>query len=106
MLLDMKKALWWILGILLSPILLFLILTMLLYFPPVQNWAVDKVAAIASDKTGMQITVNHVDLSFPWTWELTASILSKNQILLLMWNVWWLMYSYCHYWKVRSLSIP
>ena len=65
MLLDMKKALWWILGILLSPILLFLILTMLLYFPPVQNWAVDKVAAIASDKTGMQITVNHVDLSFP-----------------------------------------
>ena len=65
MLLDMKKALWWILGILLSPILLFLILTMLLYFPPVQNWVVDKVAAIASDKTGMQITVNHVDLSFP-----------------------------------------
>lgn len=61
----MKKAFWWILGILLSPILLFLILTLLLYFPPVQNWAVDKVAAIASEKTGMQITVDHVDLSFP-----------------------------------------
>ena len=61
----MKKAFWWILGILLSPILLFLILTILLYLPPVQNWAVDKVAAIASDKTGMQITVDHVDLSFP-----------------------------------------
>ncbi|MBQ8154116.1 MAG: translocation/assembly module TamB domain-containing protein [Prevotella sp.] len=61
----MKRAFWWILGILLSPILLFLILTMLLYFPPVQNWMVDKVAAIASEKTGMQIMVDHVDLSFP-----------------------------------------
>ena len=49
----MKKAFWWILGILLSPILLFLILTVLLYLPPVQNWAVDKVAAIASEKTGI-----------------------------------------------------
>ncbi len=61
----MKKVFWWILGILLSPILLFLILTMLLYFPPVQNWMVDKVVAITSEKTGMQITVDHVDLSFP-----------------------------------------
>ena len=61
----MKKALWWILGILLSPVVLFLILTALLYFPPFQNWAVDKVAAIASEKTGMQISVDHVDLSFP-----------------------------------------
>ena len=61
----MKKALWWILGILLSPILLFVILTVLLYLPPVQNWAVDKVAAIASEKTGMLISVGHVRLAFP-----------------------------------------
>ncbi len=61
----MKKVLWWILGILLSPIALFLILTVLIYLPPVQNWAVDKVAAIASEKTGMQISVDHVNLSFP-----------------------------------------
>ena len=61
----MKKALWWILGILLSPVVLFLILTALLYIPPIQNWMVDKVAAVASEKTGMQITVDHVDLSFP-----------------------------------------
>ena len=61
----MKKVLWWILGILLSPILLFVILTVLLYLPPVQNWAVDKVAAIASEKTGMSITVGHVCLAFP-----------------------------------------
>ena len=61
----MKKVLWWILGILLSPILLFVILTLLLYYPPVQNWAVDKVAAIASEKTGMHITVGNVCLAFP-----------------------------------------
>ena len=61
----MKKAFWWILGILLSPILLFVILTVLLYLPPVQNWAVDKVAAIASEKTGMDISVGYVKLAFP-----------------------------------------
>ena len=61
----MKKAFWWILGILLSPVLLFVLLTILVYLPPVQNWLVDKVAAYASEETGMEITVNHVDLSFP-----------------------------------------
>ena len=61
----MKKAYWWILGILLSPVLLFAVLAVLLYLPPVQNWAVDKVAAIASEKTGMEIIVGHVNLRFP-----------------------------------------
>ena len=61
----MKKLFWWILIILLSPVLLFVVLTVLLYLPPVQNWAVDKVAAIASEKTGMDISVDHVNLSFP-----------------------------------------
>ena len=61
----MKKLFWWILIILLSPVLLFVVLTVLLYLPPVQNWAVDKVTAIASEKTGKDISVGHVDLSFP-----------------------------------------
>ena len=52
----MKKAFWWILGILLSPVLLFVVLAVLLYLPPVQNWVVDKVASIASEKTGMMST--------------------------------------------------
>jgi len=60
-----KKKLWWLIGILLSPVLLFVVLVILLYLPPVQNWAVDKVAEIASEKTGMQISVGHVNLSFP-----------------------------------------
>ena len=61
----MKKIFWWILIILLSPVLLFVVLTVLLYLPPVQNWAVDKVTAIASEKTGMDISVDRIDLSFP-----------------------------------------
>ncbi len=61
----MKKTLSWILGILLSPILLFVILTILIYIPPVQNWVVDKLADYASKQTGMEISIGHVNLSFP-----------------------------------------
>ena len=59
------KRLLWAIGLLLSPVLLFLLLVALLYLPPVQNWVVDKVAAIASEKTGMEITVGHVNLEWP-----------------------------------------
>ena len=61
----MKKALKWMGIAVLTPILLFIIIIILLYLPPVQNWAVKKVAAIASEKTGMEITVGHVNLEFP-----------------------------------------
>lgn len=61
----MKKAFTWIGLALLSPILLFVIIAMLLYLPPVQNWVVDKVTEVASEETGMQISVDHVSLVFP-----------------------------------------
>ena len=61
----MKKVLKWAVVIVLTPILLFFLLAALLYLPPVQNWAVDKVAAIASEKTGMDITVGTVRLEWP-----------------------------------------
>ena len=61
----MKKYAKWVVGIVLIPILLILLLTMLLYFPPVQNWAVKQVAAYASKSTGMDISVKHVKLVFP-----------------------------------------
>ena len=60
-----KKVFKWVGIILLSPIVLFVILTVLLYIPPIQNWAVKQVAAYASEKTGMQISVEHVDIGFP-----------------------------------------
>ena len=61
----MKKVIKWIGIAVLIPILLCLLLTVLIYLPPVQNWAVKKVAAIASEKTGMEISVGHVSLAFP-----------------------------------------
>lgn len=48
-----------------TPVALFIILSLLLYFPPFQNWAVTKAAAVASEKTGMKISVGHVRLAFP-----------------------------------------
>ncbi|MCH5310847.1 MAG: translocation/assembly module TamB domain-containing protein [Prevotella sp.] len=61
----MKKFFLWAGIVLLSPIILFAILVGLLYCEPVQNWAVDKVAAYASETTGMEISVGHVSLDFP-----------------------------------------
>ena len=61
----MKKVLKCVGITILVPILLFLLLAVLLYLPPVQNWAVKQVAAYASEKTGMDISVGHVRLEFP-----------------------------------------
>ena len=61
----MKKARKWIGVLLLSPVLLFLILAALIYVPPIQNWLVERVAAIASEETGLSISVGHVSISFP-----------------------------------------
>ena len=61
----MKKALKWIGLGLLTPIVLLLVAAALLYVPPIQQWAADKVAAIASEKTGFDISVGHVSLKFP-----------------------------------------
>lgn len=61
----MKKKLKWIVAVLLAPVLLFLLLAILIYLPPVQNWVVRQVTAYASEKTGMQISIDHVNLEFP-----------------------------------------
>lgn len=60
-----RKIFWGIGIVLLSPIILFLVITILLYLPPVQNWAVGKVANYASETTGMDISVGRVNLEFP-----------------------------------------
>ena len=61
----MKKVLKWLGIAVLVPILLIVILAVLLYLPPVQNWAVKKVVAIASEKTGLEISIERVSLEFP-----------------------------------------
>lgn len=57
----LKIALWTVL----TPILLFVILMILLYVPPVQNLIRKQATAIASDATGMEISVERIDLRFP-----------------------------------------
>ena len=57
----LKRALW----VFLTPILLFTILMVLLYVPPVQNFIRKQATAIASDATGMDISVDRIDLRFP-----------------------------------------
>ena len=61
----MKKILKWTGWALLTVVLLVGLLAVLLYVPPVQNWAVKQVARVASEKTGMDISVERVRLEFP-----------------------------------------
>ena len=61
----MKKKLRHTLIGILTAVVLLCALPLLVYVPPVQQWLVQKVAAIASDETGLTITVEHVDLDFP-----------------------------------------
>ena len=57
----LRTALW----VLLTPIILFIILMILLYVPPVQNFLRKQATAYASQATGMQINVGRIDLRFP-----------------------------------------
>ena len=66
--------------VLLTPILLFIILTALLYFPPVQNWAVKQVTAYASRETGMHISIDRVRLAFPLDLEVDGFKMIKSTI--------------------------
>ena len=61
----MKKWLKWGGIVLLIPISLFIILSVLLYLPPIQNFVVGKVTQGASESTGMDIQISRVSLSFP-----------------------------------------
>lgn len=62
---PMKKYMKWVGVAVLSPMLLIILLTLLLYFPPVQNWAVRQVASYASESTSMDVSVRQVRLVFP-----------------------------------------
>ncbi|MBR6286445.1 MAG: translocation/assembly module TamB domain-containing protein [Bacteroidaceae bacterium] len=61
----MKKALIWIGIILLSPVFLFLLVTILLYIPPIQQGVVNFVAKQVSEQTGYEVKVDYVRVAFP-----------------------------------------
>ena len=57
----LRVALW----VLLTPLALFVMLMALLYVPPVQDFIRQKATTLASEATGMQISVTRIDLRFP-----------------------------------------
>ena len=56
-----RRALW----VVASPFILFFVLAVLLYIPPIQNWVAQRVTAMLSESTGMQIRLRQVRLAFP-----------------------------------------
>ena len=60
-----RKWIKWVSWVILTPILLFVVLMILLYVPPVQNFLRKHATAYASQATGMQINVGRIDLRFP-----------------------------------------
>lgn len=61
----MKKRTKHIVAGIVCALLLLAAAPLLIYVPPIQQWVVREVAAIASSKTGMDISVGHVSLRFP-----------------------------------------
>lgn len=62
---PIKKALKWLGITVATPIALFLLLAILLYIPPVQNFAVHQVANYLSGNLGMDVRIDKVKLAFP-----------------------------------------
>ena len=61
---NKRRIRWWM-WLIASPFLVFLLAIILLYLPPVQRFAVDKASEVASESTGLHITVGRLDLRFP-----------------------------------------
>ena len=78
----MKKVLKWS-GVVVGAIVaLLLLLCLLFYFPPFQRWAVGQASRIASEKSGMQISVGYVRLAFPLDLSLeNVKVLEPNDSL-------------------------
>ena len=69
-----KKRRWGrvVLWVLLTPLLLFVLLMALLYVPPVQSIIRQKATEIASEATGMDISVQRIDLRFPFNLQVSG----------------------------------
>ncbi len=62
---KIKRFFKWVGGIILVLILLPILLALLLYFPPIQNWAVKNASSYISKETSMNVSIGHIRLSFP-----------------------------------------
>ena len=60
-----RRILWWIVGILLSPLVLILIVGLLLYLPPIQRKVVNYASTKVSEASGYNISIGDVHIAFP-----------------------------------------
>ena len=73
----MGKAKKLLLALVLSPLVLFVVLTFLLYLPPVQQWMVGKVTDYVSENTSFKARVGKVRLAFPLDLSLQDVLLTQ-----------------------------
>lgn len=62
---KVNKILKWLGFVVATPIILFLLLAILIYIPPIQNFVVHRVASSLSNSMGITFTVERVRLAFP-----------------------------------------
>lgn len=60
----MKRTLKWASAIILTPVLLIVLLMSAFYIPPVQRWVVREISEYASEKSGLNITIQKATISF------------------------------------------
>lgn len=62
-----------------TPLVFFLLLTVLLYLPPVQDYAVRKVADYISEQSGMRVSLRRLGLTFPLDLDLQELCITDSQ---------------------------
>ena len=78
----MKRLIKWTIWLLLTPVLLLVAATALLYVPPVQRWAVEKAASMLKQQTGMDIQMKSVRIAFPLDINLQGLNVRKDSVQL------------------------
>lgn len=69
--------------IIITPIVLFLLLAILIYLPPVQTFIKNRATAIMSEKTGCEVTIDNVRLYFPLDLNLNGTTIVQRPDTLL-----------------------
>lgn len=75
---KIKKAVRWAIVLVLTPIILFLLVAVALYLPPVQDWAVKRAAAYASEQMQMDISIEQLRLKFPIRFKAESILATKT----------------------------
>lgn len=60
----MKRALKWACAIILTPVIAIVLLMAAFYIPPVQRWVVKEISEYASEKSGLNITMQKATITF------------------------------------------